>query len=38
VAGRRVSADYYLADGTVLIGGDVALGERILEHLRAFAA
>jgi uncharacterized protein (TIGR03083 family) len=38
VAGKRVSAEYYLADGTILIGGDVALGEIILEHLRAFAA
>ncbi|HJP65697.1 MAG TPA: maleylpyruvate isomerase family mycothiol-dependent enzyme [Actinomycetota bacterium] len=38
VAGRRVPAEYYRADGTILIGGDVALGETILEHLRAFAA
>ncbi len=38
VAGRRVPAEYYLAEGILLLGGDVALGETILQHLRAFAA
>jgi uncharacterized protein (TIGR03083 family) len=37
VAGRRVPADDYLADGVLQLGGDVALGETILRHLRAFA-
>ena len=37
VAGRRVPADYYLADGALQIGGDIELGEMILQHLRAFA-
>jgi uncharacterized protein (TIGR03083 family) len=37
VAGRRVPAEYYLADGTLQVGGDVELGETILQHLRAFA-
>jgi uncharacterized protein (TIGR03084 family) len=38
VAGRRVPAEYYLAEGILLAGGDVALAETILVHLRAFAA
>jgi uncharacterized protein (TIGR03083 family) len=37
VAGRRVPAEYYLAEGTLLTGGDDALAETILLHLRAFA-
>lgn len=38
VAGRRVPAEYYLAEGTLLIGGDDSLAEAILEHVRAFPA
>jgi uncharacterized protein (TIGR03083 family) len=38
VAGRRVPAEYYLADGAIQTGGDDALAETILLHLRAFAA
>jgi uncharacterized protein (TIGR03083 family) len=38
VAGRRVPAEHYLADGTLQTGGDDALAEAVLEHLRAFAA
>ena len=38
VAGRRIPAEYYLADGTLLIGGDIELGETVLQHLRAFPA
>lgn len=37
VAGRRVPAEYYLAEGVLQIGGDVQLGETILQHLRSFA-
>jgi hypothetical protein len=37
VAGRRVPAEYYLAEGILQVGGDVELGETILHHLRAFA-
>jgi uncharacterized protein (TIGR03083 family) len=37
VAGRRLSAEKALADGTLLVGGDVDLGETVLRHLRAFA-
>lgn len=37
VAGRRVPAEYYLADGILQTGGDDALAETILLHLRAFA-
>jgi uncharacterized protein (TIGR03083 family) len=37
VAGRRVPAEYYLADGTLQVGGDVELGETVLLHLRSFA-
>jgi enediyne biosynthesis protein E11 len=36
VAGRRIPAEYYLADGTLLTGGDDALAEMVLQHLRAF--
>jgi uncharacterized protein (TIGR03083 family) len=38
VAGRRVPAEYYLAEGILLTGGDDALAEMVLHHLRAFAA
>jgi uncharacterized protein (TIGR03083 family) len=38
VAGRRIPAEYYLAEGVLLVGGDVELGETVLQHLRAFAA
>ena len=37
VAGRRIPAEYYLAEGVLQIGGDVELGETILQHLRSFA-
>jgi uncharacterized protein (TIGR03083 family) len=37
VAGRRVPAEDYLADGVIQVGGDVDLGETILRHLRCFA-
>jgi uncharacterized protein (TIGR03083 family) len=37
VAGRRVPAEYYLAEGVLLTGGDDALAETILMHVRAFA-
>jgi uncharacterized protein (TIGR03084 family) len=37
VAGRRVPAEYYLADGVLQTAGDDALAETILQHLRAFA-
>lgn len=37
IAGRRVPAQYYLAEGVVQVGGDVELAETILMHLRAFA-
>jgi uncharacterized protein (TIGR03083 family) len=37
VAGRRIPAEYYLADGLLQTGGDDALAETILVHLRAFA-
>jgi uncharacterized protein (TIGR03083 family) len=36
VAGRRIPAEYYLADGVLQVGGDVELGETILRHLRSF--
>ena len=38
VAGRRVPAEYYLAEGILLTGGDHGLAETVLHHLRAFAA
>jgi hypothetical protein len=37
VAGRRATADYFLSEGLLLIGGDEDLGETILANLRAFA-
>jgi uncharacterized protein (TIGR03083 family) len=37
VAGRRMPAEYYLAEGILLTGGDDALAETVLVHLRAFA-
>ena len=37
VAGRRVPAEYYLAEGILQTGGDDRLAEAILMHLRAFA-
>jgi uncharacterized protein (TIGR03083 family) len=37
VAGRRLASDRALADGSLLVGGDVELGETVLRHLRAFA-
>jgi uncharacterized protein (TIGR03083 family) len=37
VAGRRVPAEFYLAEGILQTGGDDALAETILLHLRAFA-
>jgi uncharacterized protein (TIGR03083 family) len=37
VAGRRVPAEYYLAEGVLQTGGDDGLAETILMHLRAFA-
>jgi uncharacterized protein (TIGR03083 family) len=37
VAGRRVPADYFLAQGSLQTGGDDALAEAILANLRAFA-
>jgi hypothetical protein len=37
VAGRRVPAVYYLAVGILQTGGDDALAETVLQHLRAFA-
>ncbi len=38
VAGRRIPAEYYLAEGILLTSGDDALAETILQHVRAFAA
>jgi uncharacterized protein (TIGR03083 family) len=37
VAGRRVPAEHYLADGSLLTGGDDALAETVLANVRAFA-
>lgn len=37
VAGRRIPAEYYLAEGIIQVGGDTELGEAILQHLRSFA-
>jgi uncharacterized protein (TIGR03083 family) len=37
VAGRRLPAEYYLAEGILLTGGDESLAETVLLHLRAFA-
>jgi uncharacterized protein (TIGR03083 family) len=38
VAGRRVPAAAYLAEGELVTSGDDALAETILTHVRAFAA
>jgi len=38
VAGRRASANDYLAEGVLQTGGDDELAETVLRHLRAFAA
>jgi hypothetical protein len=37
VAGRRVPAEECLADGRIVVSGDVGLGETVLARLRAFA-
>jgi uncharacterized protein (TIGR03083 family) len=37
VAGRRIPAEYYLAEGILQTGGDDALAEAVLHHMRAFA-
>jgi uncharacterized protein (TIGR03083 family) len=37
VAGRRVPAEYYLAEGILQTSGDTGLAELVLMHLRAFA-
>jgi uncharacterized protein (TIGR03084 family) len=37
VAGRRIPAEYYLAEGILQTAGDDALAETILQQLRAFA-
>jgi uncharacterized protein (TIGR03083 family) len=37
VAGRRVPAEHYLADGSLLTGGDDTLAETVLTNVRAFA-
>jgi uncharacterized protein (TIGR03084 family) len=37
VAGRRIPAEYYLAEGSLQTAGDDALAETILQHVRAFA-
>jgi uncharacterized protein (TIGR03083 family) len=36
VAARRVAADRFLEDGTLVIGGDEDLAELVLEHICAF--
>lgn len=36
VAGRRVAADVYLEDGSLVVGGDEALAIAVLQVLRAF--
>ena len=36
VAGRRVPAEYYLSEGILQTGGDDALAETVLQHVRAF--
>jgi uncharacterized protein (TIGR03083 family) len=38
VAGRRVPAEYYLAEGSIQTSGNDRLAETVLMHLRAFAA
>jgi uncharacterized protein (TIGR03084 family) len=37
VAGRRIPAEYYLAEGILQTAGDDALAETVVQHLRAFA-
>jgi uncharacterized protein (TIGR03083 family) len=37
VAGRRIPAEFYLAEGVLQTGGDDMLAETVLLHLRAFA-
>jgi uncharacterized protein (TIGR03083 family) len=37
VAGRRLAPEDVLAAGTVSLGGDVALAELVLRHIRAYA-
>ncbi len=37
VAARRVPADHFVKDGTLVVGGDEDLGLEVLEHIRAFA-
>jgi hypothetical protein len=37
VAGRRAPAEYYLYEGIIQTGGDDALAETVLQHVRAFA-
>jgi hypothetical protein len=37
VAGRRVPAEYFLAEGLLRTAGDDQLAETVLRHLRAFA-
>lgn len=37
VAGRRRSADAYLDDGNLVIGGDEEIALAVLEHIRAYA-
>lgn len=37
VAGRRVPAEHYLAEGLIRTGGDDDLAEAVLQHVRAFA-
>jgi uncharacterized protein (TIGR03083 family) len=37
VAGHRLSPDQALEEGTVLVGGDVELGETVVRNVRAFA-
>jgi hypothetical protein len=37
VAARRVPADEYVADGTLVLSGDEDLALTVLQHIRAFA-
>ena len=37
VAARRVPADVYVGDGSLVLSGDVELAETVLAHIRAFA-
>jgi hypothetical protein len=36
IAGRRLPAEVALDEGSLVIGGDEALGDAILEHIRAY--